>query len=104
MEREPSFLLAFLGLVFVVGIIFLLSYLFKRFGGGLIAGLPAMKKSGAVELLEIKPVDPKNRLVLARCKGREYLLLTGETNTVVDSFAANGDNDGRNFGDKLIDA
>lgn len=104
MEHEASFLNALLGLFFVVGIIFLLSYLFKRFGGGLIAGLPALKKSSAVELLEIKPVDPKNRLVLARCKGREYLLLTGETNTVVDSFAANGDNGGRNFGDELIDA
>ncbi len=104
MEHEPSFLLALSGLIFVVGIIFLLSYLFKRFGGGLIAGLPAMKKNGAVELLEIKPVDPKNRLVLAQYKGREYLLLTGETNTVVDSFSANRDNDGRNFGDELIDA
>jgi len=38
--------------------------------------------------LDAKAVDPKNRLVLVRCKNKEYLLLTGESNTVVDSFAA----------------
>ncbi len=107
MHREPSFLTALAGLIFVLGIIFLISWLFKRFGGGLIAGVAPVRKKAEIELLEIRPVDPKNRLVLARCKGREYLLLTGENNAVVDSFAANGDNSARfepNEKDTLIDA
>lgn len=36
MEHEASFLSAFLGLAFVLGIIFLITYLFKRFGPPLI--------------------------------------------------------------------
>lgn len=107
MHHEPSFFTALTGLIFVLGIIFLISWLFKRFGAGLISGVAAVKKKNEVELLEIRPVDPKNRLVLARCKGREYLLLTGETNTMVDSFAANGDNSANiepNEKDALIDA
>lgn len=86
MEHEASFLSAFLGLAFVLGIIFLITYLFKRFGPSLITATTKTGKSNSIALLEAKAVDPKNRLVLIRCKNKEYLILTGESNTVVDSF------------------
>ena len=87
MEHEASFLSALLGLIFVLGIIFLISYLFKRFGSHLIAGMPAAKKKQEISILDIRVVDPKNRLVLFRYRNKDYLVLTGETNCVVDSFA-----------------
>ena len=88
MEHEPSFLSALLGLIFVLGVIFLITYLFKRFGQKLIAGMPYVPKEPKMTILDIRVVDPKNRLVLFRCRDKEYLVLTGETNCVVDSFAA----------------
>ena len=88
MEHEASFLSALLGLVFVLGVIFLITYLFKRFGSHLIAGIPSVGKKTEINILDLRVVDPKNRLVLFRCRDKEYLILTGETNCVVDSFAA----------------
>lgn len=92
MEHGTSFLSAFLGLIFVLGLIFLFSYLFKKFGGPLLTGTAAGKKKTELELLDIRSVDPKNRLVLVRCREKDYLLMTGETNLVVDSYPANKDN------------
>lgn len=86
MEQEPSFLTASLGLAFVLGVIFFISYLFKRFGSRFIAGLPHTVLKEEITLLGVRVVDPKNRLVLFRCRNKEYLVLTGETNCVVDSF------------------
>ena len=87
MEHEASFLSALLGLFFVLGIIFFLSYLFKRFGSHLITGMPATGKKSQINILDIRIVDPKNRLILFNCRNKDYLVLTGETNCVVDSFA-----------------
>ena len=87
MEHEASFLSALLGLVFVLGVIFFIAYLFKRFGSHFIAGMPAPLKNKEIDILELRIVDPKNRLVLFRCRDKEYLVMTGETNCVVDSFA-----------------
>lgn len=92
MEHGVSFFSAFSGLIFVLGLIFLFSYLFKKFGGPMLTGAVTGKKKSQLELLDIRSVDPKNRLVLVRCREKDYLLMTGETNVVVDSFLANEDN------------
>lgn len=86
MEHEPSFFAALLGLFFVLGIIFLISYLFKRFGSRFIAGLPDPATANGIKIIQVRVIDPKNRLVLFRNRNKEYLVLTGETNCVVDSF------------------
>ena len=75
-------------MIFVLGIIFLITYLFKRFGSHLITGIPSVAKKSEISLLDMRVVDPKNRVVLFRCRNKEYLILTGETNCVIDSFAA----------------
>ena len=41
-----------------------------------------------IVVLDAKAVDPKNRLVLIRCKNKEYLLLTGQSNVLIDSFVS----------------
>lgn len=48
MEHEASFLSAFLGLAFVLGIIFLITYLFKRFGPPLITAATGTGKKTAL--------------------------------------------------------
>ncbi len=88
MEHEASFLSAFLGLIFVLGLIFLITYLFKRFGPSLITGTPGNTGKKEIVVLDAKAVDPKNRLVLIRCKNKEYLLLTGQSNVLIDSFVS----------------
>ena len=87
MEHEASLLSALLGLIFVLGVIFFITYLFKRFGSRFIAGMPAPLKKSELDLLDLRVVDPKNRLVLFRCRNKDYLVLTGETNCIVDSFS-----------------
>ena len=48
MEHEASFLSAFLGLIFVLGIIFLITYLFKRFGPAVMTGAVALNKKSSI--------------------------------------------------------
>jgi len=86
MEHEASFLSALLGLTFVLGVIFLLTYLFKRFGTRWITGISSSVKKSEINILDLRVIDPKNRLVLFRLRNKDYLVLTGETNCVVDSF------------------
>lgn len=88
MEHGVSLFSAVSGLVFVLGLIFLISWLFKRFGGHMLTGTLNMKRKPEIELLDIKTIDPKNRLILARCRGKDYLFVTGETNLVLDTYAA----------------
>lgn len=93
MTHEASFLSALLGLVFVLGLIFLLSYLVKRFGAPFLSGHLEQRKKTTLTLLEIRQIDPKNRLVLLRCKNKEYLIAAGETHLLIDSFPVIPDND-----------
>ena len=90
--REASFLSAVMGLVFVLGLILLLSWLLKRFGSPVLSGCSDSKKK-QITLLEARPIDPKNRLVLFRCRDKEYLMTTGESNMLIDSFPVISDND-----------
>jgi flagellar protein FliO/FliZ len=50
------------------------------------AGMAAAKPGGGrgrrLAVQEVLPLDPKRRLVLVRCDGRELLLLTGGTGEV----------------------
>lgn len=85
MQQSPSVLTTLLGLCFVLGLIMLCSYLAKKFIVPKI-NLSKNGKSADLELLEIKQIDIKNKLVLCRCKSKEYLLLCGEKVAVVDQF------------------
>ena len=49
-------------------------------------------KKQQIALLEARQIDPKNRLILFRCRGKEYLLATGESNMLIDSFPVIPDN------------
>ena len=85
MQQSPSFVAAFLGLCFVLGLILLVSYLAKKFVLPKI-NLSKNEKASQLTLLEIKQVDLKTKLILCRCKTKEYLLLCGEKTLVVDQF------------------
>lgn len=77
---------AFAGLLFVLGLFFLLAWLLKKYGGHMLTGTMRNVSKHEIELLEVRPVDPKNRLVLARCRGKDYLIGVGESGFVVDSY------------------
>lgn len=83
---------AVLGLAFVLGLIFLFAALMKRFGGPMLGGAVKGGRRSEIELLDMKAVDPKTRLVLVRCRDSDYLLVTGESTLVVASYPVAADN------------
>ena len=68
------YLWVFAALALVLGLIALLAWLARRYQLG---GAPA---SGARRLavVEVRPIDPRRKLVLVRCDDREFLLLLGQ--------------------------
>lgn len=67
---------AFSALVFVLGLLGLLVWAIKRFG--FMPGQPTFGAgSKELEILESKMIDARNRLVVARWRGTDYLLAFG---------------------------
>lgn len=67
---------AFSALVFVLGLLGLFVWAIKRFG--FMPGQPKFgTKSKELEILESKMIDARNRLVVARWRGADYLLAFG---------------------------
>ncbi len=65
-----------LALIFVIGLIGLLSFLIRRFGMGAIA--PYRKSAERrLSVIEVTVVDTKRRLVLVRRDDKEHLILLG---------------------------
>lgn len=90
MSHEPSVLSAFLGLVFVIGLVFLTGWILKKFGAPT-AGLPGGVKKKRLSVIEFRRIDPKNTLMLVACDAKEYLIATGETVVLLDSFPIKAD-------------
>ena len=70
------------GLVFVLALIGLLTWLVRRFG----PARRALRPRGAMrrlEIVEFAPVDAKRRLVLVRRDGTEHLILLGATSEIL---------------------
>jgi flagellar protein FliO/FliZ len=65
----------------VLAVVVLAGGLIRRVGPRLGLALPGVTPAGRgprrLALLEVLPVDPRRRLLLLRCDGREILLLTG---------------------------
>lgn len=90
MSHEPSFLVALSGLVFVIGLVFLTGWILKKFGAPN-AGLPAGDRKKRLSVIEFRRIDPKNTLLLVACDSKEYLIVTGETTVLLDSFPIKAD-------------
>ena len=72
---DPINYLRFLAaLAFVLGLIALLAWAARRFRLG--SAAPGAGRRLAV--IETLPLDPRRKLVLARCDDRDYLLLLGQ--------------------------
>ena len=72
---DPIDYLRFLAaLAFVLGLIALLAWAARRFRLG--NAVPGAARRLAV--IETLPIDPRRKLVLARCDDRDYLLLLGQ--------------------------
>jgi len=80
---------AFSALVFVLGLLGLFVWAIKRFG--FMPGQPKFGTSSKeLEILESKMIDARNRLVVARWRGADYLLAFGAEGTKkIDAKEAN---------------
>ena len=81
----PRFLLA---LIFVIGLIGLLTLLARRFGFGAIRLSPAFMGKGRngksrVSIVEATSIDARRRLVLVRRDDTEHLILIGANSELV---------------------
>lgn len=67
---------AFSALIFVLGLLGVFAWGMKRFG--FIPGQPATnKRTKELEIVETKMVDARNKLLVARWHGTDYLLSSG---------------------------
>lgn len=67
---------AFSALIIVLGLLGLFAWLVRRFG--FMPGQPKFGKAAKdLEILESKMIDARNRLVVARWRGDDYLLAFG---------------------------
>lgn len=70
-----EYLTAVLALVFVLGLIFLATYLARRAGFG--TAIPGRRGRKRLSITEAVVIDGKRRLLLIRRDGTEHLLLVG---------------------------
>lgn len=71
---------AFSALILVLGLLGLFAWAVRRFG--FMPGQPKFGKSSKeLEILESKMIDARNRLVVARWRGSDYLLAFGADGT-----------------------
>lgn len=73
-----------LALAFVLALMGIFAQIAKRAGWNKMGMLNTAGKR--LSVLEMRPLDPRHKLVLVKCDNREHLLLLGpEGQTVVDS-------------------
>ena len=73
MSLDPS--LSIKALAALAGVVLLAAAVLRALRAATGAGQPGGRRRLAVQ--EVLPLDPKRRLVLVRCDGRDLLLLTG---------------------------
>lgn len=99
-----EFLGVFSVLFIMLGILALAAWAVKRFG--LIPGQPkTLGKTKQVQILESQALDARNRIVVVRWQGRDYLLGTGQNGVRLLDQSGNGNGEPRhNFERMLEDA
>lgn len=95
MNHDVNFLRAVIALVFVVGLIWLLGAAIRKYGWRIGLPTPPQSKHRRLNLVEVLPIDPKNKLVIVRRDDTEHLLLVGqETTQVIETAIKEMTNDG----------
>lgn len=79
-----SLIRAVLGLIFVLGLIGAAAWAAKRYGASRLSGL-VRGKDARLKIMEVRPVDARNKLVLVRHDQQEHLLLIGPGQSTVIS-------------------
>jgi len=81
MTEIGTLLQTLLALGFVLCLIGLCALAARRFMPLLAKGLPTRQRR--LQVVEILPLDPRNRAVILRCDAREHLLVLGEGGVTV---------------------
>lgn len=79
-----SLIRAVLALIFVLGLIGGAAWAAKRYGASRLSGL-VRGKDARLKVMEVRPIDARNKLVLVRHDQREHLLLIGPGQSTVIS-------------------
>lgn len=77
MEANIDILRALVALVFVLGLIWILGLGMRRYGWRFGLPVPRDIRNKRLSLVEIMPLDNKNKLVIIRRDNSEHLLLIG---------------------------
>jgi flagellar protein FliO/FliZ len=84
MNTGTDFLRVLIALLVVLGLLALLNYLVRRYGHALgLPTIPQVKGARRLQIVEMLPLDPRNKIVLVRRDNTEHLLVIGATNTQV---------------------
>lgn len=67
--------------VFVIGLMYLFSYIMKR--TGVANSLAAVKSEARLKIVEFLPIDHSRKLVIIKRDNKEHLLLLGSNNETV---------------------
>ena len=71
-------------LAIVLGLIFMLAYVLKRYAPQLMAQLQAKRGERRLQVVETLVLDPARRLVLVRLDNEERLILLGEGHELIE--------------------
>mgnify|MGYP006289061411 FL=1 len=94
MIDSSTYAQAVLALIFVIGLILLVAWAVRRFGiGGRFAPPPGSRRR--LQIVEVAPVDARNKLVMVRRDEIEHLLLVGAGDPVVVERGIGADASGR---------
>ncbi len=100
-KKEDHIATAYLKVLFVMALLLGVLYLFKRWlnqrqgmtkGSWLFQNIKKDKKD-SIQILQQRPLDMKNRIVHIVYKEKEYLLLLGNSNLLLDTFSHHDSND-----------
>ncbi|MGE4294498.1 MAG: hypothetical protein AB7E49_02215 [Campylobacterales bacterium] len=85
---RPDFTEKYLFAGLFIAALLLLWILVKLFGGanGESSWLMGKTKADTIQIIQQKALDAKNRIVLIRFKGMNYLLLLGQSNLLIDHY------------------
>tara|TARA_B100001179_G_scaffold208104_1_gene173089 strand:- start:11 stop:301 length:291 start_codon:yes stop_codon:yes gene_type:complete len=89
--ESPDLLRSLVSLLFVLALILLVAWAFKRFGLERRFISASGKGEPRLKIVERLMLDPKRRLVVVRFDNREHLILSGPTQDVlIESYDVSG--------------
>lgn len=84
--QATSYMTSFLGLIFVIGLIFILLWLLKYISENAqkCKLFENLNKDKRLKIIEAKRLDSKNTLMIIKQDDNEHLIITGNNNIIIE--------------------